>query len=132
MAGPVAMKGESPVACLQQGGVEIELWLTSHLADAAGALHAVLLRGVKESALLLHNLDQPLVVLGSFCQRILGSEYLLEELVRRADIEWGRIFGERPYFEKAGYPAHPDDPYTVESVRKILSDLLKQLPVGEG
>ncbi len=44
----------------------------------------------------------------------------------------GRIFGERPYLEKAGSPAHADDPYTVESVRKTLSDLLKQLAVGEG
>jgi hypothetical protein len=132
MAGPGAMKGESPIPRLQQAGVEIETWLTRHLADAAGGLNIVLLRAVKESELLLNNLDQPLVVLGSYCQRILGSEYRLEELVRQADIEWGRVFDERPYFEKAGSPAHPDDPYTVESVRKTLSCLLKQLAVGEG
>ena len=40
--------------------------------------------------------------------------------------------GERPYFEKEGAPQHPDDPYTVESVRNALSGLLKQLAVGEG
>jgi hypothetical protein len=132
MAGPGAMKGESPIPRMQQAGAEIEIWLTRHLADAAGALHVVLLRGVKESELLLNNMNQPLTVLASYCQRILDSEHLLEELVRHADVEWGRVFSERPYFEKAGSPAHADDPYTFESVRKTLSGLLKQLAVGEG
>jgi hypothetical protein len=47
MAGPGAMKGESPITRLQQAGVEIENWLSSHLADATGGLHVVLLHGVK-------------------------------------------------------------------------------------
>jgi len=34
-----------------------------------------------------------------------------------------RIFGERPYFEKAEAPAHPDDPYTLASVRDTLTRL---------
>jgi hypothetical protein len=34
---------------------------------------------------------------------------------------------ERPYFEREGSPIHPDDPYTVESIRKALSEILKQL-----
>jgi hypothetical protein len=101
------------------------------LADAAGALQVVLLRGVKESELLLNNLDQPLIVLGSYCQRILSSDYLLEELVRNADTEWGRVFGERPYFDKKGSPPNPEDPYTVDSVRNTLSALLKQLALGQ-
>ena len=92
----------------------------------------VLHRNVKGSELLLNNFDQPLVVLANYCQRVLDSDYLLEELVRDADIEWGRAMGERPYFEKAGTPSDPDDPYTVESVRNALSRLLRQLAVGEG
>jgi hypothetical protein len=40
--------------------------------------------------------------------------------------------GEWSYFEKEGAPHHPDDPYTVESVRKALSGLLRQPAVGEG
>jgi hypothetical protein len=131
MAGPGAMKGVSPIARLQQAGAEIDNWLTSHLADATEALHLILLRGVKESEVLLNNLDQPLKVLGSYCRWILGSEYRLDELVRQADIEWGRIFGERPYFETAGSPAHPDDPYTLDSVRKTLTELLRQLAESE-
>jgi hypothetical protein len=116
-AGPGAMKGESPVARMQQAEVEIGSWLRSHLADSGGALQVVLHRQVKESELLLNNFDQPLVALASYCQRVLDSDCLLEELVRDADVEWGRVMGERPYFEKAGTPRHPDDPCTVESVR---------------
>ena len=132
LAGPGAMKGESPVARLQQAEAEIASWLTSHLADSGGALRVVLHRQVKGSELLLHNFDQPLVVLAGFCQRVLDSDYLLEELVRDADVEWGRVMGERPYFENEGSPHHPDDTYTVESVRNALSGLLGQLAAGEG
>jgi hypothetical protein len=132
LAGPGAMKGESPIARMQQAGVEIETWLRRHLADAGGGLQVVLLRHVKESELLLNNFDEPLIVLASYCQRILGSDHLLEELVREADIEWGRVFGERPYFQNEGSPAHADDPYTVDSVRDTLSGLLKHLALGEG
>jgi hypothetical protein len=97
-----------------------------------GPLQIVLLRNVKESEILLNNFDQPFMALSSYCQRILGSPYILEELVRHADIEWGRIFGELPYFEKTGSPPHADDPYTIESVRKALSGLLKQLACSKG
>jgi len=131
MAGPGAMKGESPIALMQQAGVEIENWLRLHLADAGGALQVALLRGVKESELLLNNFDQPLIVLENYCQRVLSSDYLLEQLVRDADTEWGRVFGERPYFDKQGSPPHPDDPYTIDSVRSTLSALLQQLALGE-
>ncbi len=127
LAGPGAMKGESPVARLQQAEIEIASWLRSHLIDAAGALEVVLHRDVKESALLLNNFDQPLVVLAAYCKQVLDSEHLLKEFVRNVDIEWGRIMGERPYFEQEGSPRHSDDPYTIESVRNTLSELLIQL-----
>jgi hypothetical protein len=129
MAGPGAMKGTSPITGLQQAEAVIENWLRTHLGG--GELQLVLLRGVKESELLLKNFEQPLVVLSIFCQRILGSEYLLAEMVRQADFEWGRTYGERPYFEKPGEPPHPDDPYTLDSVRQTLTGLVKQLPQME-
>jgi hypothetical protein len=132
LAGPGALKGESPVARMHQAEMEIESWLEGHVPDAGGALRIVLHRQVKGSELLLNNFDEPLVVLGSYCRRILDSDYLVEELVRDADIEWGRVMGERPHFEKEGSPCHPDDPYTPESVRNALSRALEQLPVGEG
>src|SRR3954454_6750395 len=80
LAGPGAMKGESPVARLQQAEVEIEYWLRGHLADAGGTLQVVLHRDVKASGLLINNIDQPLVVLAVYCQRVLDSDYILGEL----------------------------------------------------
>jgi hypothetical protein len=130
MAGPGAMKGVSPIPRMKQAEFEIESWLTSNVVDAGGALKVVLHRHVKRSELLLDNFDQPLVVLASYCKRVLESDYLLEEFVRDADIEWGRVMGERPHFEREGSPSHPDDPYTVDSVRNALCGLLTQLANG--
>ena len=127
MAGPGAMKGVSPVTRMQQAAVEIENWLRQHLSAGNGELQVVLLRRVQGSELLLHNFEQPLVVLAAFCRQVLDSDYLLKELVREADVEWGRVQGERPYFEREGSPPDPDDPYTFESVRKTLAGLIEQL-----
>ena len=132
LAGPGAMKGESPISRRQQAEVEIELWLRGHLADAEGALRIALLRQVKGCELLLNDVDRPLAVLAGYCRQVLGSNYLLDELVRDADVEWGQVMGERPYFEREGVPSHPDDPYTVEAVRSSLSGLLEQLVEVEG
>ena len=127
LAGPGILKGESPVGRLHQAEFEIETWLRTHLTDAGGALGIVLNRRIRGSELLLNNFEQPLVVLGSFCQQLISSDYALRELVREADIEWARNMDERPMFEQSGAPAHPDDPYTVESVRGTLTSILAQL-----
>jgi hypothetical protein len=131
MAGPGMMKGVSPVDRKRQAVAEIQEYLSQHLADAAGALSTVLLRQVTESALLLNGLDQPLVALAGCVRKILDSEYGLKELVRQADVEWGRVFGERPRFEQDGCPPAPDDPYTLESVRMTLTQLVGGLSAGE-
>jgi hypothetical protein len=127
LIGPGGMKGESPVPLMEQASSEIQTWLRCNLIDSGGALAAVLHRHVKASELLLANFDQPLIVLASYCQHILDSDYLLAELVREIDVEWGRVMGERPYFETVGAPCNADDPYTVECVRGKLSALLNQL-----
>jgi hypothetical protein len=128
MAGPGALKGASPVSPVQQAETEIGTWLGSNLSDPEGALKAVLHRHLKGSALLLGNLERPLVALAEYCRTLLATDYLLKEIVSEADIEWGRAMDERPHFEREGAPANPDDPYTLEAVRKTLSDTLKQLP----
>jgi hypothetical protein len=127
MAGPGAMKGESPVPRQQQAALEIENWLRHHMLPGAGELEVVLLRCIKESELLLDNFERPLFVLAAYCHQVLDSEYLLKELVRQADVEWGRVQGERPHFEKEGSPPDPDDPYTFQSVRKTLAGLIDAL-----
>jgi hypothetical protein len=126
MAGSGAMKGASPVSPVEQAEMEIGSWLRSHLKDANGSLQIVLHRHLKGSEQLLTNVDQPLVALRTYCRRILASDHLLKELVREADVEWGRAMDERPYFESAG-SAHPDDPYTSHSVRTALGELLRRL-----
>jgi hypothetical protein len=75
--------------------------------------------------------DQPLAVLDGYVRRVLDSEYALKELVREADVEWGRVFGERPRFDQEGCPAAPDDPYTLESARTALTQLADGLTAGE-
>jgi hypothetical protein len=127
MVGPGAMKGESPIARLQQAETEIGSWLQCHLKDAGGALDVVLHRRIKESDLLLNNFNRPLTVLAAYCRKLLDSDYLLKELVRDCDVEWGRVMDERPYFQKAGAAPNPDDPYTVDSVCNLLCGILSQL-----
>jgi hypothetical protein len=127
MAGPGAMKGESPVSGMQQAVAVIQEYLNSRLGSTATPLSGVLFRWVKESELLLRGYNQPLVVLAELVRKVLHSEYLLKELVRQADVEWGRMNDERPYFEEEGRPPHPDDPYTHESVRTALTGLAETL-----
>ncbi|HJS09624.1 MAG TPA: hypothetical protein VJ809_18275 [Pirellulales bacterium] len=132
LAGPGAMKGASPIARKKQAEAIIDAGLECQLTDAAGALREVLLRRICESELLDNHLDQPLAALAAYVQRALDSPYVLAELVREADIEWGRVFDVRPYFQKEGCPAHEDDPYTIETVQACLAKLLDNLAAGEG
>ena len=127
LAGPGSMKGESPVTRTRQAEATIQDYLRSGMGGGCGCLSVVLSRHVLGSELLLGNLDRPLVVLAGYVQRVLGSEYQLKELVRETDFEWGRVYGERPYFDRDGCSPHPDDPYTVESVRGTLSHLFEKL-----
>ena len=131
MAGPGAMKGISPVTLMQQAVNEIENWLVRHMPPGNGDLKLVLLRNVEGSEVLLHQYERPLFALCAYCQQVLDTDYLLKELVRETDFEWGRASGERPYFEKEGSPPHADDPYTFESVRKTLTELVEQLAAGK-
>jgi len=127
LAGPGAMKGASPVSRVQQAETEIGTWLMNSLPDPGGALRLVLGRHLKGSKLLLESLDQPLAALAEYCRNLLASDYLLEELVREADVEWGRAMDERPYFDREGAAPSPDDPYTTESVRILLGEAVTQL-----
>jgi hypothetical protein len=127
LAGPGAMKGASPVSPVQQAETEIGTWLRNHVPDPAGALPVLLHRHLKGSELLLDNLERPLTALARYCEDLLASDYLLKDLVREADMEWGRRMDERPYFEREGSAPNAKDPYTVESVRKALGEALQRL-----
>ena len=127
LAGSGGLKGGSPVAGRQEAEAAIGLHIRTHLPDVPGVLQDTLLRDVAGSPLLLRDHDQPLAALGAHVRDILASEHLLAELVRSADMEWGRVMGERPFFEREGSPPHPADPYTAASVRRALTGLLETL-----
>lgn len=127
-AGQGMMKGGSPVSPQQQAEFAIDAYLRQHISDAAGVLPGVILRSVKRSDALLRDPAKPLHVLAAHLKRLLQQSELLRELVREADMEWGRRLGERPHFQKDGQPPHPEDPYTFESVQAELLRLLETLP----
>jgi hypothetical protein len=132
MIGPGTMKGGSAVPRVQEVETGIGTWLRSNLTDSTGALQTLLQRQLRGSELLLSNLDQPLLALANYCQQALASDYQLEELVREADVEWGRRMDERPHFNREGSPPHPDDPYTTDSVRKALGEVLTKISETTG
>lgn len=127
MAGPGALKGASPVSPVQQAETEIGNWLKDNLEDPCGALRVVMHRNLRGSEQVLENIERPLSALASYFEIALESDYLLKEIVREADIEWGRFMDERPHFERDGSAPDPDDPYTVQSVRTALDEALKLL-----
>jgi hypothetical protein len=132
MVGPGAMKGVSPIPLQQQAAIEIENWFREHMAACGAELESVLLTNIKSSELLLLHFQRPLFVIAAYCQQVLDSDYRLTELVREADVEWGQVYGEKPFFAKEGSPPNPNDPYTFESVRKTLHGILEQLNTGLG
>ena len=71
MAGPGAMKGESPIARQEQAAIEIENWLRHNMPPGNGELEVVLFRRMKESEILLRNFEKPLFGLSAWCKRIL-------------------------------------------------------------
>ena len=127
-AGKDLMKGASPVTLQRQAALAIENFLDRHLIDSEAALGEVLLRQARESEVLFKmSYEQPLVALARFVERILSSEGRLQTFVTEVDAYWGRMYYERPHFQKPGAEADADDPYTLVSVRTQLSRLLEQL-----
>ena len=119
------LKGTSPITRKRQAEAELEELLERRLEDPEGALRRVLLRWVTESeALLESGYEEVEPALVRSLERILASDSLLRRLVRAADSEWGRIYLERPRFDRPGRESDPDDPYTEESVRRALLQLL--------
>src|SRR6187549_1375143 len=80
MAGPGALKGASPISPVLQAETEVGTWLGSNLADGDGALRVVLHRHLKGSALLLDNLERPLVAVAAYLQQLLATEHLLKDI----------------------------------------------------
>jgi hypothetical protein len=130
LAGGDFMKGGSAVSRKQRAEIEVEAYLRRHLVDSGGVLGRVLLRHLEES-LLEADYDRPLSALAAYIPTLLETKPVLEGFVREADAEWGRIHDERPHFQESTRPPHPDDPYTIDSVRLALVQLRERLASGE-
>jgi hypothetical protein len=119
------LKGASPTPLIHRAALNLSHWLDANLEDAEGALRRVIVRAVGEHPdLLAQHADDPAGAMASWLPALLAQPPLLAELVRQADVEWGRLYAERPYFERDGSPAHPDDPYTRQDVHRRLTALL--------
>jgi hypothetical protein len=123
------LKGESPVPKINQLKGEINLFISNNLHDLSGALQAVLHNWVNADDQRISSYqNEPLTALILIIQEIIDNENLFYEFVRQVDLKWGEMNGERPYFQLPGQPAHAEDEYSHESVRKKLLDLLEIIP----
>ncbi len=129
LAGGEFTKGGTPITRKRQAELELDEYLRRHLVDSGGVLKSVLSRHLGE-LLLKRDYAQPLAALQEHVQRLLASTPFLDEFVREADAEWGRVHEERPYFHVPGRPPHRDDPYTADSVRLALLQLQESLASG--
>jgi hypothetical protein len=128
-AGQGTLKGASPVSPSVQLFLGIQDLLETQLSDHEGSLTRTILAQFESNPpLLAQHHGQPGAALREYLGKVLGSKAHLEQLVRDTDARWGRDYNERPFFEKSGQPADPDDPYTNEKVRLVLKLLLDQIP----
>ncbi len=124
------IKGASPVSRLDQARQAVAWAVRGRLRDREGALVTVVVREVAESRHLLDRPEAPAEALRAWVVAILDDGERLAEVVRAADAEWGRMLGERPFFDRADAAPHPDDPYTADSVRRALAGLREDLERG--
>jgi hypothetical protein len=127
-AGRSFLKGASPVPRQRQVALEAVQFVESRLPDPPGALLATLRRKIDTSGpVLAKQFDAPLEALEAILEGILRNDHALREFVRQVDVEWGRIYLERPHFQKPDQAADPEDLYTHDSVRGRLESLLEEV-----
>ena len=111
---------------LKQVQMELVEFVRKNCPDSSGALHVLLEQKIKENdSVLASHLDHPSAALKVIIQNILQTEDSLVHFVRAVDQKYGELYDERPYFQKKGQEAHPEDEYTHEGVSQSLMRLLK-------
>lgn len=122
--GGTLLKGGPVVPELTRAVTAINSFIMEKLSDASGALRSVLITIVKDDIETVSaHVETPLKALEVILDRYISNAHLLEELVRRVDFNWGRMNLEKPHFQKDGEDPHPDDEYTLASVKKQLKTL---------
>ena len=125
-------------APIEQVRVAAIALLHQSVHDSDGALLKVMEQDIRQEEALFGPLTQRLTllspeelhnhlhgVLGRLASRTIATEAALVEFTRRVDAMWGQLLGERPHFQRPGQEAHPDDPYTHDSVRKAMMELIE-------
>ncbi|TWT82432.1 hypothetical protein CA13_38950 [Planctomycetes bacterium CA13] len=131
MGGERLLKGTSPVTTKQRAELEVERYLEQNLIDTEGALEIVLLRWYRTSETVYQfGYEKPIAALAALIDQLISNEQLRRNFVNDIDSQWGRMYLERPHFEKPDAPADPDDPYTYESVRMKLTRLRGTITAG--
>ncbi|MCP4291315.1 MAG: hypothetical protein GY780_05710 [bacterium] len=127
-AGSGNLKGASPIPQSQQTLMDLGSILENNLYDSEGSLRAELFARLAGNISLLEKHPiSPENVLKEWLPLLLASNSQMQDLVRAADVRWGRQYLERPMFNHPGQEDHPDDPYTLTSVRLQLESLLDSL-----
>ncbi len=123
-----SLKGASPVAAHDQAVFALRNYLEVHLPDPEGSLRSTLTARIDGNPPLVANYDFDVKkILDAVLDQVLKSNNELTELVREVDARWGRDYGERPYFERPNQQPDPDDPYTVDKVKRQLKILRRNL-----
>jgi len=137
--GAFFLKGESPVAREQQLRLAMEDLAKTHLRDGEGALVICLVRRARagsgletESTGAERETPSPATALRRAVEFILQGEARLRDFVTEVDAEWGRLYRERPHFDRPGQPPDSEDPYPLEKVHESLKHFLAALGPSEG
>lgn len=121
-------KDVSVVPALTQAQTEIGLFIRGNLRDSSGAMTRVLEARLKSNDELVGaHLKDPLEALRIVVKKIIDNEHRLYDFVREVDQRYGQMYQERPFFQRPGQAAHPDDEYTHESVKEALSLLYSKV-----
>ncbi|MBF2057810.1 MAG: hypothetical protein IGQ45_11490 [Cyanobacterium sp. T60_A2020_053] len=119
------LKGESPVPLMVQIKTEIKLFISNNLQDSSGALQGVLQNIIDDGDDKISALQtQPLLSLKSIIEEIINHDNIYYDFVKRVDLKYGQITGDRPYFQKPGQIPSTDDEYSHESVKTKLLEFL--------
>ncbi|MCW7753921.1 hypothetical protein OOT00_07980 [Desulfobotulus sp. H1] len=122
------MKGHNPVPAIDRLVAKLNDFIRDHTRDTSRVLISVLQEKVKNNSLSLsEQSEKPFTFLHGLIRSYLDYPERLYELTRQADIKWGQINNEKPYFQKPGDPPHPEDEYSHESVAARLTDLLETM-----
>lgn len=129
-AGKGFFEGASIVPAARAAHMGMRQWLGQHLrSDPSGCILEVLCQELDPTRLSAH-LDNPMVPLRRRLEGLLRSKGALTEFVRKVDAAFGLATGERPWFDQEGKDPHPEDEYTMASVRVALEELLAASEAG--